>query len=62
MADPKKQVLNPVKIVRDVWIDAEDGTIERITAGKTIELPLAEAKALIASGVAERADPLPGER
>lgn len=62
MADPKKPVLNPVKIVRDVWIPAADGTTERIASGQIVELPLAEAKALIASGVAERADPLPGER
>lgn len=49
--------LAPVKLLRDYWL-VED---ERTPAGTTIELPATEAKRLIADGVAERADPLPGE-
>lgn len=54
MAEPAKA---PVKLLYDYWLTDD----ERIEAGKTIDLPVAEAKALIASGKAERADKFPGE-
>lgn len=53
MAEPT----TPVKLLYDYWLTDD----ERIEAGKTIDLPVAEAKALIASGKAERADAFPGE-
>ena len=34
----------------------------RVDAGQVIELPLSQAKALIAAGKAERADAFPGEK
>lgn len=49
--------LAPVTLLRDYWLEED----ERTPAGTTIELPANEAKRLIADGVAERADPLPGE-
>ncbi|HEV7321584.1 MAG TPA: hypothetical protein VGO04_23525 [Ensifer sp.] len=55
MSDAKKPV--PVRLVYDVWF--EEG--ERTAAGTTVSVSLDEAKALIAAGKAERADPLPGE-
>lgn len=54
MTDKKKA---PVKALRDVW--NEDG--ERIAAGSVTEVPVSLAKAWIAAGAAERADPMPGE-
>lgn len=57
MADEKKQVLAQIKLLRDTWV-GED----RIKAdGKIIEMPAKDARVLIDAGVAERADPLPGE-
>jgi hypothetical protein len=53
MAEPK----TPVKLLYDFWLE-EDARIE---AGTVIDLPVAEAKRLIASGKAERADAFPGE-
>lgn len=47
----------PVKLLYDTWGDNED----RIPAGTVVEFDLDTAKALIASGKAHRADPLPGE-
>lgn len=47
----------PVRILRDTW----DGEGQRHKAGKVIEVETAIAKELITNGVAERADPLPGE-
>lgn len=47
----------PVLLLRDAW-PLED---ERHNAGEIIEVPIALAKHWFASGVAERADPLPGE-
>lgn len=47
----------PIRLIRDTW-RGED----RITADGNVTLwPLDDAKRLIGSGVAERADPLPGE-
>lgn len=55
MADEKK--LAPIKLIRDTWVGEE-----RIVAnGKVIEMPAKDARRLIEAGVAERADPLPGE-
>jgi hypothetical protein len=56
MANDKPR-LAPVKMLYAYW-PAED---ERVNAGEIIELPLEQAKALIAAGKAERADPMPGE-
>lgn len=47
----------PVKLLRDYW-PVND---ERQAAGVVVDLPVPEAKRLIEAGVAERADPLPGE-
>lgn len=55
MSETKKPV--PVRLIYDVWLN--DG--ERTPAGTVVSLSLGEAKALIANGKAERADPLPGE-
>lgn len=55
MSETKKLV--PVRLVYDVWL-RED---ERTAAGAVVAVGLDEAKALIAAGKAERADPLPGE-
>ncbi|MEY9328247.1 hypothetical protein [Sinorhizobium fredii] len=57
MADPKAPKLAPVKLLYDTWADDE----KRIPAGTVLDLPVEAAKKLIASGKAERADPLPGE-
>ncbi|WP_373413707.1 hypothetical protein [Ensifer aridi] len=54
MAEAKK---TPVKLLYDVWLDED----KRTPAGTVIEATVSEAKALIASGKAERADPLPGD-
>ena len=56
MADEKPK-LAPIRLIRDTWV-GED----RIVAdGSIIEMPAKDARALIEGGVAERADPLPGE-
>lgn len=47
----------PIKLLFDFWA-VED---VRTPAGTVIDLPTDQAKALIAAGKAERADPLPGE-
>lgn len=54
---PEKPRLAPVKTLYAYWPDAD----VRIEAGQIIELPLDQAKKLIADGKAERADPMPGE-
>lgn len=55
MAD--KPILAPIKLKRDTWVGEE-----RIIAdGSIIEMPAKDARRLIDAGVAERADPLPGE-
>ena len=55
MAD--KEILAPIKLIRDTWVGEE-----RIVAdGKIIGMPAKDARRLIEAGVAERADPLPGE-
>jgi hypothetical protein len=46
----------PVKLLRAYWPETE-----RVEAGTKMNLTVAEAKRLIEAGVAERADPLPGE-
>lgn len=49
--------LAPIKLLRDTWVGEK-----RIEAdGSIIEMPPADARRLIEAGVAERADPLPGE-
>ena len=53
----KDAKLIPVKLLYDFWDDK--GT--RYTAPQIIELPLEAAKAMLATGKAERADPLPGD-
>ena len=47
----------PVRLLYDTW-DA-DGV--RHPSGAVVHLPLEAAKELLATGKAERADPLPGE-
>lgn len=49
--------LAPVKLLRDFWPEED----KRVQSGEVIELPAATARLLIEAGVAERADPLPGE-
>ena len=49
--------LAPIKLLRDTWVGEE-----RIPAdGSIIEMPAKDARRLIEAGVAQRADPLPGE-
>ncbi|WP_199772866.1 hypothetical protein [Ensifer adhaerens] len=55
MSDTKMPV--PVRLVYDVWFRDD----ERTPAGAVVSVTLEAAKALIAAGKAERADPLPGE-
>lgn len=57
MADEKKPVFVPVKLIRDTWV----GTERIVADGSIRDFPLKDARALIEAGVAERADPLPGE-
>lgn len=45
-----------VRLDYDVW--TEDG---RHSAGSVVDLPVDQAKALIAEGKAVRADPMPGD-
>ena len=52
-----KSKTTPVKLLRDYWPEENN----RVLAGEVVELPSAEARRLIDAGVAERADPLPGE-
>lgn len=54
---PEMKKLAPVKLIRDYWPEED----KRIEAGATLDMPVADAKRLIAAGVAERADPMPGE-
>lgn len=49
--------LVPVKLLRDTW----QGETRIVADGSVIDLPPADARRLIDAGVAERADPLPGE-
>lgn len=53
----KQKKTAPLKLNRDAWND--DG--ERVPAGEIGYFSVETAKKLIASGVGERADPLPGE-
>lgn len=53
---PEMKKLTPITLLRDYWPETE-----RVKAGTKMDLPVAEAKRLIEAGVAERADPLPGE-
>lgn len=55
MAEKLKMV--PVRLLYAYW-PAED---VRVDAGQIVELPLEDARAMIALGKAERADPLPGD-
>lgn len=49
--------LAPVRLIRDTWVGEERHRAD----GSIIELPAKDARRLIDAGVAERADPLPGE-
>lgn len=56
MADEKEKTA-PIRLIRDTWVGSE-----RVPAdGKVIPMPVKDARRLIDAGVAERADPLPGE-
>jgi len=59
MADDKQksQKTMPIRLLRDVWVGTDRVRVD----GKTIEMPIADARRFIEAGVAERADPLPGE-
>jgi hypothetical protein len=50
-------VTTPVKLLYAHWFAAD----ERTEAGTVVNLDIATAKKIIASGKGERADPLPGE-
>lgn len=52
----RKAAVAPVKLLYAYWPEVG----ERIEAGTVIDLPVEEAKAMIAAGKAERADPMPG--
>ena len=54
---PEMKKTAPVKLIRDYWPEED----KRIAAGTKLDMPTADAKRLIEAGVAERADPLPGE-
>jgi hypothetical protein len=47
----------PVRLLYDTWLVAD----VRTAAGTVVDVDLEDAKQLIRSGKAERADPLPGE-
>jgi hypothetical protein len=53
----KAPVLNPILLTHDYWNSEGD----RLKAGTVVQLPVAEAKAILAAKKGERADPLPGE-
>jgi hypothetical protein len=53
---PPKPTTMPVTIVRGYF--PADGR-KKVLPGTVIDLPLNEAKDIIAKGIAERADPLP---
>lgn len=53
----EKPKLAPIRLVRDTWV----GENRIVADGSIIEMPAKDARALIEAGVAERADPLPGE-
>ncbi len=57
MVDQKKPATAPIRLLRDTWTD--EGRI--VADGSIIEMPTKDARRLIDAGVAERADPLPGE-
>lgn len=52
MAPPKK---TPIRLLYDFWPEED----QRIPAGEVIKVAVEDAKAMIAAGKAERADPLP---
>lgn len=57
MAEKEPEILAPVKLLRDTWVG-----VERVKAdGSIVKMPAKDARRLIEAGVAERADPLPGE-
>lgn len=55
MAETKRET--PIRLLYDWW--NHEG--ERQRAGTEVKVSVPEAKALLAEGKAERADPLPGE-
>lgn len=52
-----KEPTTPIKMLYAYW-PAEDVRVEK---GQIIDMPISQAKALIAAGKAERADPFPSE-
>jgi hypothetical protein len=56
--EPTIEPTTPVLMKYAYWPEAD----MRVDAGQVIELPLSQAKALIAAGKAERADAFPGEK
>jgi hypothetical protein len=57
LAAPKVKAETPIKLLYDAWFDDD----QRTKAGKIVKVTVAQAKAMIAAGKAERADPLPGD-
>jgi len=55
--EPTQPKLNPIKLLYDTW--DSDGV--RHKAGVVVNLPLEQAKEIVAAGKGERADPFPGE-
>ena len=53
-----KETTTPVLMKYAYWPEED----VRVDAGQVIELPLTQAKELIAAGMAERADAFPGEK
>lgn len=52
-----KTPMMPVTLLYDYWFEDD----VRTPAGETVDVPVSDARALIAAGKAVRADPLPGE-
>jgi len=57
MAKDVQKRTAPIRLIRDTWV----GETRVRADGEVIEMPTADARRLIDAGVAERADPLPGE-
>lgn len=55
MTDGKSKKTTPVRLLRDYFAEED----VRTPAGEVVDLPVAEAKRLVESGVALRADPMP---
>lgn len=57
MAEIKAEATTPIKLLYAYWITEDD----RIEPGAILNLPVSEARKLIETGKAERADAFPGE-